>query len=184
MNRRFAGNLLIAPPSVKGNFWYKTVILVTEDHANGSLGLVLNKRSQMSVKEFGEQLGVNIDLPGYLYLGGPVNVKAMSLLHTNEWSCNNTMRINEEVSISSSEDILPRLAMGNVPKNWRLFLGVCGWSPKQLIGEIKGDPPWNQNTSWCIAQSDNPLVFEADQTDQWVQALERSGQEFAQNMLV
>lgn len=179
-----SGSILIAPPSVKGNFWYKTVVLVTEDHTHGSMGLVLNKRSQMTVNEFAEQLGYDVDLPGYLYLGGPVNVKALSFLHTNEWKCSNTLQINEHFSISSSEDILPRLAMGNVPNQWRLFLGVCGWSPKQLIGEIKGEPPWKAETSWCTAQSDTGIVFDNDLKDQWVTALERSGQEFAQNMLI
>ena len=72
------GNLLIAPPAVKVNFWYKTVIMITEHHREGSVGLVLNKRSQMSIKDFGEQLNYDLNLPGFVYLGGPVNVKSLS----------------------------------------------------------------------------------------------------------
>jgi putative transcriptional regulator len=177
------GNLLIAPPSVKGNFWYKTVVLVTEHHHSGSMGLVLNKRSQMTVNEFVSQLGFDMDVPGFLYLGGPINVKCLSFLHTNEWRCNNTMRINNHLSLSSAEEILPRLVLGDRPKSWRMFLGVCGWSPNQLISEIKGVPPYDQNVSWCTAQSDKELVFGTDLKEQWVQSLERSGQEFAQNIL-
>jgi putative transcriptional regulator len=177
------GNLLIAPPSVKGNFWYKTVVMITEDHANGSVGIVLNKRSQMTLKDFGEQLGYEIDLPGYVYLGGPVNVKSLSFLHSSEWSCLNTMQINEEFSLSSAEDILPRLAAGDVPKKWRLFLGLCGWGPGQLESEIKGKPPY-ETTSWCTSNSDIDLVFGSDTKDQWCNALDRSGLEFAQNMLM
>lgn len=177
------GNLLIAPPAVKGNFWYKTVIMVTEHHQDGSVGIVLNKRSQMSVVEFGEQLGYNLDLPGFVYLGGPVNVKSLSFLHTNEWRSTNTMRINSEFSLSSADDILPRLAMGDAPKQWRIFLGLCGWSPGQLEGEIKGIAPCNKETSWCTANADADLVFGSDNKDQWCNALDRSGLEFAQNML-
>jgi putative transcriptional regulator len=178
-----AGNLLIAPPSVKGNFWYKTTILITEDHANGSMGLVLNKRSQMTISDFGEQIGIPIDVPGYVYLGGPVNVKSLSFLHTNDWHCSNTMRINDQVSLSSSEEVLPRMSRGDLPSFWRLFLGVCGWGPAQLLGEIKGTPPWNHSTSWCYARSDLDLIFNHDLKDQWVQSLDRSGQEFAQSVL-
>jgi putative transcriptional regulator len=177
------GNLLIAPPSVKGNFWYKTVVLVTEHHENGSMGLVLNKRSQMTVNEFAGQLGIHLDVPGFLYLGGPINVKSLSFLHSSEWRCNNTMQINNYLSLSSAEEILPRLALGDRPKQWRMFLGVCGWSPGQLLGEIKGDPPWDHNVSWCTAKSDMDMIFGADTKDQWMQSLERSGQEFAQNIL-
>lgn len=177
------GNLLIAPPSVKGNFWYKTVVLVTEHHDNGSMGLVLNKRSQMTVNEFAGQLGFSMDVPGFLYLGGPINVKSLSFLHSNEWRCNNTMRINKQLSLSSAEEILPRLALGDRPKLWRMFLGVCGWSPNQLVSEIKGTPPFEHSVSWCTANSDLDLVFGSDTKDQWVQTLERSGQEFAQSLL-
>lgn len=178
------GNLLIAPPAVKGNFWYKTVLMITEHHREGSVGIVLNRRSQMSLVEFGEQLGFKLDLPGYVYLGGPVNVKSLSFLHTNDWVSKNTMQINNELSLSSADDILPRLAMGDTPERWRLFLGVCGWSPKQLVSEIKGSPPFSHETSWCTANSDLDLVFGSDNKDQWCNALDRSGQEFAQNILL
>jgi len=177
------GNLLIAPPAVKGNFWYKTVIMITEHHREGSVGLVLNKRSQMSIKDFGEQLNYDLNLPGFVYLGGPVNVKSLSFLHTNDWTSKNTMRLNNTFSVSSADDILPRLAMGDVPKKWRLFLGMCGWSQNQLLGEIKGSPPWQQETSWCTSTADLDIVFESDNKDQWCSALDRSGLEFAQNML-
>lgn len=177
------GNLLIAPPAVKGNFWYKTVVMITEHHSSGSVGLVLNKRSQMSIKEFGDQLGFELDLPGFVYLGGPVNVKSLSLLHTNDWTSKNTLRINDKFSLSSADDILPRFAMGDVPHYWRIFLGVCGWSPKQLISEIKGIEPWDHRNSWCLATADEDLVFGTDNKDQWCNALDRSGQEFAQNIL-
>ncbi len=177
------GNLIIAPPAVKGNFWYKTVIMITEHHHQGSVGIVLNKRSHMSIKEFGEQLGYELDVPGFVYLGGPVNVKSLSFLHSNDWVSKNTMRINEEFSLSSADDILPRLAMGDRPERWRIFLGMCGWAQKQLLGEIKGIPPWQQSTSWCTAKSDLDLVFGSDNKDQWCHALDRSGLEFAQTVL-
>jgi putative transcriptional regulator len=177
------GNLLIAPPSVKGSFWYKTVVIVTEHHDNGSMGLVLNKRSQMTVNEFAAQLGFNMDVPGFLYLGGPINVKNLSFLHSSEWRCNNTMRINQQLCLSSAEEILPRLALGDRPQQWRMFLGVCGWSPNQLLNEIKGLPPYDESVSWCTAKGDKDIIFGTDLKDQWVQSLERSGQEFAQNIL-
>lgn len=177
------GNLLIAPPAVKGNFWYKTVIMVTETHLDGTVGLVLNKRSQLSIRDFGTQLNFDLDYPGYIYQGGPVNVKSLSFLHTPEWTCKNTMQINESFSVSSADDILPRLAMGDQPSQWRIFLGMCGWGKGQLEGEIKGIPPWSHNNSWCLASSTKDIVFDLDNKDQWVAALERSGQEFAQNIL-
>ena len=177
------GSLLIAPPAVKGNFWQKTVLLITEHHQDGSMGLVLNKRSQMTVNEFAAQVGFNMDVPGFLHLGGPINVKSLSLLHSSDWSCDNTMQINNYLSLSSSEEILPKFVLGDRPKQWRMFLGLCGWSPGQLLGEIKGVPPWDHNVSWCTAKSDMDMVFGTDLKEQWMFGLERSGQEFVKNLL-
>jgi putative transcriptional regulator len=178
------GNLLIAPPSVKGNFWYKTVVMVTEHHAHGSMGLVLNKRSNLTIRDFGNQIGIPLTMDGYVYQGGPVSPQSLSFLHSSEWISKNTMRLNEHYSLSSADDILPRLAMGDHPQKWRMFLGLCGWSPGQLLGEINGTAPWKKETSWCTSGADLDLIFESDQKDQWCNALDRSGLEFAQNILM
>jgi len=179
----FIGNLLIAPPAVKGNFWYKTVIMITEHHNHGSVGLVINKRSNLSIQDFGNQIGIPLNIEGYVYQGGPVNPQSLSFLHSNEWHSKNTLRINETFSLSSADDILPRLAMGDQPLRWRMFLGLCGWGPGQLAGELKGTPPWRKEHSWCTSSADLDLIFESDQKDQWCSALDRSGLEFAQNIL-
>lgn len=177
------GNLLIAPPAMKGNFWYKTVIMITEEHTDGNIGLVLNKRSQTTIREFGEQLNCELDYPGHVYIGGPINSKSLSILHTNDWKCNNTMKINQYFSITSSENMIARLSAGDEPYRWRMFLGFCGWSTGQLLSEIKGKPPFDRNMSWCTATSNIGLAFDLDNKDQWCAALNQSGIEFAQNLL-
>ena len=182
-NMSLAGTLLIAPPKLKNNFWYKSVIFLTEHHKNGSMGLILNKRSQMSVSEFSEQVGIRLNIPGFIYLGGPVNIKALSMLHSSEWTCSNTMQINKQFAISSAEDLLVRLGDGDAPKHFRLFLGLCGWAPKQLMEELKGTPPRDHSFSWLTASADHESVFENDLKDQWNMAVERSGNEFVQSIL-
>ena len=178
-----AGTLLIAPPKLKTNFWYKSVIFLTEHHKNGSMGLILNKRSQMSVTEFCDQIGMTLNIPGYIYLGGPVNIKALSMLHSSEWNCSNTMQVNDEFSISSAEDLLVRLGDGDAPRQFRLFLGLCGWAPNQLMEEIKGSDVRDHSFSWLTASANFESVFEMDLKDQWNHAVERSGNEFAQSIL-
>ena len=178
------GNLLIAPPAVKNTFWHKTVILVTEHNIAGSMGLVLNKASTLSINDFGDQLGYDLDQEGWVYMGGPVDIKNLSYLHTSEWTSINTMRVNDKLSISSAEDILPRMADGDMPHSWRICLGVCGWAAGQLEAELKGIAPWKKESAWCTATGDLELIFGSSGADQWCNALDRSGLEFAQNMLL
>ena len=174
------GKLLIAPPNVRGNFFQKTVILISEHHARGTVGVVLNKPSTVTLKEFARQNNAMLDIPGYAHVGGPVNVKALTMIHTPEWKCNNTMQINNDFCISSSPEILTKMAMGRSPKQWRIFVGLCGWATGQLQSELDGIPPYSKNNSWLTATADLDIVFEHDKQDQWTEAIDRSGSEFAQ----
>lgn len=177
------GKLLISPPKVKGNFWEKCVIFVTEDHDRGSIGLVLNKPTKMPIAEFSKQHGVDSNVPGHINVGGPVNVNALTVLHSSEWNCGNTMPINSEYSLSSSSDLLNRFAIGDMPVKWRMFAGLCAWAPDQLSNEINGERGYDHSCSWLIASPNYNNVFELSGVEQWTHAVERSGFEFAQTIL-
>lgn len=178
------GNLLVAPPSVTDYFWQNSVIMVTEHHIKGSIGIMINKPSSYTIRELGVQLGLNFDLlPGYAYIGGPVHTSSLSILHSNDWRCNNTMKINEQFSLSSSNDMLAKFEKNDMPHQWRMFAGMCCWRPAQLHAEIKGIAPYRHETSWCVASSSHDLVFESDNSDQWVSSIEQAGIDFAQSIL-
>jgi putative transcriptional regulator len=182
MTNNFTGKLLIAPPKISDGFWHKSVIFVTEDHENGSVGLLLNKRSSFTIVDFTEQIGPRYNIPGYVHIGGPVNIKALTMLHSSDWACSNTMEIDNHFSISSSDDLLPKLGDGDVPRYFRLFLGMCGWAPKQLMEEYEGIPPRERSHSWLEASANYDLVFNHDQKDQWIQSIDRSSADFAQSI--
>lgn len=177
------GKLLISPPKVRGNFWEKSVIFVTEDHDRGSIGLVLNKPSKMPIAEFSKQHGVDSSVKGFINVGGPVNVNALTVLHSPEWSCGNTMQINDEYCLSSSSDLLQRFAAGDRPMKWRMFAGLCAWAPDQLKSEIQGERGYDHTCSWLIASPNYATVFDLDELEQWTSSVERSGFEFAQTIL-
>lgn len=178
-----AGKLLISPPKVRGNFWQKAVIFLTENHSKGSVGLTLNKPSKMTIRDFARQHNVDINVKGFVYVGGPVNVKAFTMLHSADWSCDNTMQVNDQFALSSSPNMLHQLAMGNCPRVWRLFVGLAGWTAGQLENELAGTPPYDHNLSWLLAQADQNIVFGLDGTEQWTDSIERSSSEFSQSVL-
>jgi len=179
----FTGQLLIAPPTIRGNFWQKSVIFITENHHRGSMGVLLNRNSKNNLRDFSQQLGEAVDIPGYAYIGGPVNSKALVVLHSSDWRCNNTLEINNMFSMSSQADLLRRLAMGDRPRYWRLFLGLCAWNPQQLESEVLGKHPYSHENSWLLATPNYHNVFELDSTEQWTHCIECSGLEFVNNIL-
>jgi len=176
------GKILTAPPNVKGNFWSKTVIFLTEDHARGSVGFVLNKPTKMTISEFSLQHGIESNVQGFLHVGGPVSVNALTVLHSSEWACNNTMKITDDFCLSSSGDLLLKFALGDMPKHWRMFAGMCAWSPNQLESEIKGLPPYNHDFSWLTSTPSIKTVFGHDEKEQWTTSIEKCSIEFAQSI--
>ena len=179
----FTGQLLIAPPNVRGSFWQKSVIFITEHHVRGSMGILLNRNSKNTIIDFSRQVGFECEIPGYLYVGGPVNLKALTILHSSDWRCNNTLEIDNNFGLSSQPDLLQRLAMGDRPKYWRMFLGLCAWSPDQLEQEVKGRHPYSHDSSWLTATPNYHNVFELDSVEQWTHGIECSGSEFVQKLL-
>src|SRR5882724_1059993 len=79
------GQLLLDSGQLNGSFFQRTVVLVCQHNEEGAFGLVLNRSS-------GNKLGemVVADLPEpikdqTLYLGGPVQLSALSFLHSDEF---------------------------------------------------------------------------------------------------
>lgn len=180
-----SGTILIAPPSVQHNLWGGSVILLTDTERENSVGLIINKDSRMSIPEFGNRLNYDLDhIPGMLHIGGPERQTSFSVLHSSEWSCKNTFKINDYFSISSNDDILKRFQEGDEPEQWRMFLGMCVWPTAKLKKQISGELTGKTNINWCTSSCDLELIFETELEDIWDNALERCSLEFAQNFML
>lgn len=182
--KHLVGKLLIAPPAIKGSFFQESVILLTEDLGQQQIGIVLNKPSRVTLTEFSRQNNVRLSLPGNIYIGGPASPRAFTMIHSAEWVCSNTMKVNNQFSISSSPEILDRLAAGDTPSYWRAFVGLCSWENGKLHKELNGVSPYSRNNSWLVATPDISSVFVNDGTSQWTDAVEMSCSEFVKNFFV
>ncbi len=172
------GKLIIAPPMIKGTFWAKTATMITYHTAEGAAGLMLNKRSKYSLREFGKIASVELDYDGDLFVGGPSEPEILTMLHSTGWSCDNTWPINDDFCVSASDHILEHLADGDCPSDFRLFVGMTDWYPQQLEMEINGHAPLNHNLSWLVATPDLESVFGMTGVDLWERSLELSAEDF------
>jgi putative transcriptional regulator len=179
------GTLLIAPPSVNHQLFRTSTVLVTDINGSGTTGLILNRESRMTIAEFGDRLGYDLDhVPSMLHIGGSDRQTSFSILHSPEWDSKNTFRINEYFSVSSDDDVLRKFADGDEPKQWRMFLGMCTWEPGQLDNEVNGIGSPKASINWCTSTCDSELVFDTDLEDIWDTALERCSNEFARNFMI
>lgn len=176
------GTLLVAPPAQEDEFWAKSVVFLYEQNPSSIVGLALNKPSERTLSELAEHHGLEYDGDELLYTGGPVNPSALVMLHTDEWACGNTMQIGDNYRVSSDRTMLKRICSGDRPRKWRLFLGMSGWTPHQLEGELTGTPPWSKKKAWLTTpMATEEIVFGNDPDTIWEKSIDSVAASMVQN---
>ena len=167
-------NFLIATKKMSDERFKKTVIAMLENDAEGAWGLVINKPlgkiplallidPSINTSEEREAL-YKINLK--VFWGGPVSVKKIFILHTNEYK-SETTRNYGTISISQDYNILFDIAKKKGPKNSLIILGYSGWGSGQLEGEMEMD-------HWILSILDTNIIFEKDSEKKWEKAFKNS----------
>lgn len=173
----YTGKLLVAPPFNNDDFFEKSVIFIYDQSPKNTTGVITNKPSNRTLKELCQFNDIKYNGRERIFLGGPVNPSALVMLHSDDWACTNTIDIDSSWRISSDQTMLSRIAKGDRPQYWRLFLGMCGWSAGQLEGEIAGIPPWTRAHSWLITTPTPELLFHRNSEKAWKASIENCSQE-------
>jgi len=167
-----SGQLLIAMPGMPDPRFAKTVIYVCAHNDEGAMGLVVNRPlDTLAFPDLLEQLGIEsskVHDQIRVLAGGPVEAGRGFVLHSCDYFQEATMRVNADVGLTATIDILRAIAVGNGPQKSLLALGYAGWGAGQLDVEIK-------ENGWLNVESDNKLLFEDDLDVRWQHAMEKIG---------
>lgn len=147
----------------------RTVVLLVEHSAEGSLGFVLNRRLEIPLSELVKEL----PLPGVpIYLGGPVENTTLHYIHRLE-TLPGARKVGDGVYWSGSFEILSEMINTRQldPDEIVFFVGYSGWGAGQLDQELA-------RKSWIVAPGDMNVVFQADQSDLWRQLLQTLGPKY------
>lgn len=159
------GQILIAHPDLANGFFGGSVVLITERHLKGTVGIAINKTSDLNMQEIAEEKGWTWPYNERMYHGGPVNQTALIMLHSADWYSQNTLPISDVVSLSSDHFMTEKMVMGNAPDRWRMCHGISGWFPGQLESEIK-------RNDWLLAWPTADLLFEYSGEEQWRKSID------------
>lgn len=174
------GDVLIAMPDMDDSRFRRSVIYICEHTAKGTMGIVLNRAmSSMSFVDLLQQVNVleeknAVLLPSAasgisIHKGGPVETGRGFVLHSNDYHLENlTVRIDDQVSLTETLEILKALARGEGPKQSFIALGYAGWSSGQLEGEIL-------RNGWLHGPSTSEIIFGADLDAKYDAALAEIG---------
>jgi putative transcriptional regulator len=130
------GQLLISLPSTEKDYFSHTVTLLIEHNRDGAFGLIINRPLE---EEYASLLAEQH--PGYsgrvdLLDMGPVEQNRLFFLHSNDQLFENSLQLNDELTLSTSPDLLDVLAEDRGPDHVAAGLGYAGWSGGQLEDEI------------------------------------------------
>jgi putative transcriptional regulator len=157
--------LLIATPPLADPNFDRTVILVLEHGAEGSLGLVLNRPGPVTVDEVLPDWSAYASEPAHVFLGGPVAPDAVIALARRGGEA-------REGWIPLLDDLgtvdvgLDPTEVANDVRALRVFLGYAGWAPQQLEDEL-------QHGAWFAVDALPSDPFASEPSALWSTVLRR-----------
>lgn len=166
------GRFLVAAPSMPDENFQKSVVFVCKHDDEGALGIIVNNKVDgLSLGQVYKQLGIDLDESSAeqpVLLGGPVDPARGLVLHSADYTREDTMPIGGGLALTWSPEILKDMSGGQGPKRAWLALGHSAWAPGQLDLEM-------QDHAWLVVDGDADLVFDPDFATKWQRALDRLG---------
>lgn len=151
-------SLLIALPQLQDPNFQRTVILILDHNSDGAMGVIINRPSEIPLRNLitADEIDIPASVPGWF--GGPVAVDHGLILHNQPHDDKSTI-VSADLCLSSSEFALKELVghaheydqhknqiktLGikspmtyQVLYPFRFIIGYAGWGAKQLEEEVR-----------------------------------------------
>jgi len=161
--------MLVASPQMQDRNFSRTVVLLCQHDAQGALGVVINRETNLSVREVVEQLDFDsmLETDNQVLWGGPVEQGAGFVVFEGDvgddvgWDM-----ADGKLAVSPSRELLEQLLRHQ--QHYHLCLGYAGWGPGQLEEEIT-------TGSWLYTEVDPDLILLAPVSERYEMALAQMG---------
>lgn len=168
---KLKNHLLVAMPSMQGEFFSKSVVLIY-DHSDdeGTIGFTINKPLSATLGNVLEHLKIKItdkqvfDLA--VFSGGPVGPDQGFVIHDRMSIAES--EDDEQITLSTSREMLQEIAEGKGPDNFLVTLGYAGWEAGQLEDEIL-------DNDWLVVPLEKDILFNTPIAQRWTKAAQLAG---------
>ena len=169
--------LLIAMPGMDDPQFSATVTLVCEHNAEGALGIVINRPTNLPLADLLEQLSLTArdrEIANAIVVqGGPVATDRGFVLHNAGPDYESSVVVSDEIRLTFSRDVLDAMAASRGPEKTLVALGYAGWGAGQLEEEMLAN-------SWLSVPATPEIVFDLPFTDRWQRAARSLGIDMSQ----
>jgi putative transcriptional regulator len=155
------GMFLIANPEMTGSWFAEAVILLVQHDETGSLGLIVNRPTDVSPAEALPGVDGIDAFSGTLFIGGPVEAYGVLMLVRSEVEPADAAHVFADVYASGSQALLRESVRSRQSaERVRLYSGYAGWAPGQLDSEIR-------RGSWTVVPASAQHVFSTEPEKVW-----------------
>jgi putative transcriptional regulator len=174
-------HFLIAMPGMEDERFVKSVVYLCEHSSRGALGIVINKPSDINLKNLFDKVELPLGRPDLMeapvFQGGPVATERGFVLHepvfageaaSQESVYASTMTIPGGLEMTTSKDVLEALSTGAGPKKVLVSLGYSQWGEGQLESELA-------ENSWLTVDADKAVIFDTPVDQRYEKALSLLG---------
>ena len=160
------GVLLVASPSLSDPNFHQTVLLIVAYGRGGTVGLILNRPTNVLVSEALPDLIALKRTNHRLFAGGPVERTQLVLLFRLTQVLPDTRQIVDGIYMGTPRVLERILTQPKPTETFRAFSGFAGWAPGQLEHEML-------EGAWGILPSDAFTIFDKDPATLWPDSISR-----------
>ena len=160
------GDLLISHVVLQDGVFDFTGVLILDADSSGTLGVVLNKLSDLDLSSVLPGWESVVSEPRALFDGGPVSRNGAICVASvgSDEEPPGWRRLLDSVGLLHLDT--PIELVEGAYDAMRSFAGYSGWAPGQLESELARD-------AWFVARSRHDDIFGIDQRDLWQRVLRR-----------
>jgi putative transcriptional regulator len=167
------GRILVAGRDLGDPNFAESVVFLAEYSAQGAMGLILNRKSDVPLSQLLPDLPKAPAAPPVVFLGGPVQSAGVLALLQSDAPRKDTTRIIGDVYEVGTPALLGELiAAGTAPDRLRVYFGYAGWAPGQLENETRAG-------AWLVLDGGAAIVFDTDPESLWRRLIPRADDRMA-----
>jgi len=165
-------HFLIAMPTLADGNFSHSVTYICEHNENGSLGITINRPSDIRLEEVLAQMQLSASNPEIaeqiVFIGGPVQQDRGFLLHSPNGHWDSSLKVSDDISVTTSRDILEAMAHDEGPDEVIMALGYAGWGAGQLEHEMS-------ENAWLSCPANKEILFHTPVSQRWEAAAKLLG---------
>ena len=165
------GKILISEPFLNDDTFGRSVVLLVDHTAEGSMGLIMNKMLPLTLNQIIKEFR-SIEEEILVYKGGPLSSDTLFFIHTLS-EIPGALTISKGLYMNGNFDAIKSyVTEGNpIRGHIRFFLGYSGWEEDQLVREIK------ENT-WLVGKGEVPDLMNEKVNSLWKKSLGKLGSKY------